>query len=142
MYDELNNQISLTNAHLIYTKTAGYIKAADVKLGDNLRVYSNERREFVDFTVKRISYQLKDGFIAPLTNHGTLLVNQIDTSCYAEIKDHYLADLIMFPVKFWYRITNFLNENTVKETNNNVDIGFYSKFLFDIGLKFFPSFFN
>ena len=143
LYDASNNTISLTSSHLIYVKNLGYIKTSDVKLGDILRIYSSEKNGFEDFLVRRINYELKDGFIAPLTHQGTLLVNQIDTSCYAEIKNHHTADFLMMPVKFWYSINKYLNGNTMKsEDNHVVDLDVYSKILYHYGLKYFPSYLN
>ncbi len=143
MYDASNKQISLTNSHLIYVKNKGYIKVSDVKLSDVLRVYSNEKNDFDNFLVSRINYELKTGFIAPLTQQGTLLVNQIDTSCYAEVNDHSVANLFMIPVKFCYKINKYLNlKNTIKSASSNVDLDFYSKVLYQFGLKYFPSYLN
>jgi hypothetical protein len=140
MYGASNKQISLTNSHLIYVKNKGYIKVSDVNLGDFLRVYSNEKNYFDNFLVSRIDYELKTGFIAPLTQQGTLLVNQIDTSCYAEVNDHSVADLFMIPVKFWYKINKYLDIKTIKSASSNVDLDFYSKVLYQFGSKYFPSY--
>lgn len=142
MYDVSNNQISMTNSHLIYVKSMGYMKVSDVQLGDVLRIYSNEKNDFEDFKVNRISYEVKNGFIAPLTLQGTLLVNQIDTSCYAEVNNHFTADLFMMPVKLWYKVNKYLNANTVESVGDKVDLDFYSKVIYHFGMKFFPSYLN
>lgn len=114
-----------------------------MQIGDLLRTYSNKDKEFVDFQVKRISYELKEGFIAPLTNEGTLLVNQVDTSCYAEVNSHQMGELAMAPVKLWYKL-NKLFTNTIVDKGSDHDVGvnLYSKLLYKFGLTFFPSFIN
>ena len=142
MYDTANNQISLTNAHLIYVKSIGYTKVSDVKLGDILRINSSPQTEFVDFLVSRITYDLKEGFIAPLTAEGTLLVNRIDTSCYAEVNDHHMADLIMTPVKLWYKLNKYMNGNKIRNRDPIVNPSFYSTAFYNLALHLFPSYLN
>lgn len=105
IYDSFGNSLSLTSSHLLFIQNRGYINAAKVQIGDNLRIYSTELKKFNDFKVDKISFDFTTGFIAPLTNEGTLLVNNIHTSCYAEINSHLVADLAVTPMKLWYKIS-------------------------------------
>jgi hypothetical protein len=89
--------------------------------------------------VKKINFDVKIGFIAPLTNHGTLMVNNFDTSCYAETNSHYLADLAMTPAKLWYNINKAIGKNTKQQQQQNVDIDMYSNFLLKIASNLIPS---
>ena len=143
MYDSNDNYISLTGEHLINVKGRGYIKAKNIKIGDKLRVYAEEDKNFYDFEVKKILHEMKLGFVAPLTYKGTILVNQIDTSCYAQINDHDLADLAMTPVKLWYKIRKFFGLNKARsiQNNENVEISFYSSLLYKITSTIMPSLF-
>ncbi len=140
IYDSMNNSISLTNSHLIFVKDQGYINAGKIKIGDTLRIYSNKNLKFKDFQVKRISFDIKKGFIAPLTNQGTLLVNQIDTSCYAEVNNHNLADIAMTPVKVWYKLSKLLGSSSSNKENEEVKVDLYSSYLYKIASKFFPNY--
>jgi hypothetical protein len=141
-YDKNQNHVSLTSSHLIYVQNKGYIKAANVQIGDKLRVFLNgKRREFVDFEVKRIDFQLKDGYVAPLTRDGTLLVNQVDTSCYAEVNDHYAADWAMTPLKVWYSLSKYFKPPQTDHARiQNKAISPYSMFLHKIATNLFPSY--
>lgn len=140
-YDKHDNSISLTNSHMLYVDSIGYTKASNVKIGDKLRIFSKTERKLVDFIVKRIEFQVKTGFVAPLTNEGTILVNGIDSSCYAEANNHFLADLAMKPLKLWYKLEKLFNKNSKTESDiKNVDL--YSMFLYNIGQKFFPNYLN
>lgn len=137
-YDLNDNKISLTSSHLIYESQKGYVKASDIQKGDELRMYSNIEKEFRIFKVNRIDYEVKEGYIAPLTNHGTILVNGIHTSCYAEINSHSIADFAMLPIKFWYRLSQFFNVANNNKQNNLVNVNSYFKFLHSFTTTLFP----
>jgi hypothetical protein len=95
--------------------------------------------------VARIQIQYIKGFIAPLTETGTLLVNQIYSSCYAEINNHYLAHFVMKPIHIWYKISNYLNlfqEESNETTLKSFVLNQYASILHSISLKLFPFLFN
>ena len=73
--------------------------------------------KFIDFKVEKIRFDFKTGYIAPLTNHGTLLVNNIHASCYAEINSHLVADWAVTPIKYWYKLRKYIQINKVKLLN-------------------------
>lgn len=125
----------------------GYVNAASVKLDDRLRVYSREEEKFVEFKVGKIEFEMKTGFVAPLTHEGTILVNDIDSSCYAEVNDHYMADLAMTPVKMWFRLKktwrNYFKEEeeeNMEVRSMNVDVSAYSSVLHKVASLFFASY--
>jgi hypothetical protein len=136
--DANNRTISLTNSHLLFVKNSGYINAAKVNIGDVLRVYSYETNELADFKVKQISFEIKRGFIAPLTNEGTILVNQVDASCFAEINNHQFANIAMKPVKMWYKLSKYFGAQTA--TSQNVNTNFYSNLLYTFASNYMSSF--
>ena len=135
--DSKNNSISLSSSHLLFTKEAGYVNAVKVKLGDTLRHYSVDKQEFVDLKVTSIRFELKRGYTAPLTNEGTILVNNIDASCYAEINSHTLADWSMFPMKLWYKLTKYFGGKY--HVADNVDTDIYTDLLYKFVVNYVPS---
>lgn len=141
-YDLNENQISLTGSHLIYVLEKGYVKANDVRIDDKLRIYSEKEKIFKEFRVKRIDYQIKEGFIAPLTNHGTILVNGIDSSCYADINSQNLADFAMLPVRFWYKISKVFNWKIKNENIEFKSVSNYFNFLHFFTYKMLPFLFK
>ena len=138
--DKNNKSISLSSTHLLYVKDAGYIFASKIKNGDALRTYSYEEERFVDFVVDKIDFQLKIGYIAPLTNEGTILVNNIDASCFAMVNNHWLANLAMTPLRLYYKISKYFGQTN--EINDYIDIDYYSKFLHSFATHYTPSFFT
>lgn len=144
-HDSNGNSISLTSTHLIkLDERGGYVSAGSIKLGDMLRIYSKKEATFVNFEVKRIEFEMKMGFTAPLTQEGTILVNGVDASCYAQVNSHYLADLAMTPVKLWFKAKQFLFSRIIMTNENNennvVDIDSYSIVLYKVASIFFNSY--
>lgn len=143
----IGRSISLTSSHLIMSLDRGYVNAGSIKLNDRLRVYSRDG-ELIEMRVDKIEWDVRTGFVAPLTSSGTLLVNDVDASCYAEVNDHYLADLAMTPVKIWFRIKNSLSSlwsfssSSSFQTSipNDVDINTYSNVLYKVASLFFASY--
>ena len=138
--DSKNNSISLSSSHLVFTKEAGYTNAVKVKLGDTLRHYSVDKQEFVDLKVTSIRFELRRGYTAPLTNEGTILVNNIDASCYAEINSHQLADWSMFPMKLWYKLTKYFGGKYRVADNVGTDV--YTDLLYKFVVNYVPSILN
>ncbi len=138
--DTLNKtSISLSPSHLIHINGVNYVQARKVKLGDTLRLFNG--KGFEDVVVGSINFEIDYGFTAPLTNAGTILVNGVDSSCYAVVNNHHLANLGMFPVKAWYSISKFLfGEYNELDTYENLD--FYSENLFKVASYLMPSYFS
>ena len=137
-HDSQGRKVSLTSSHLIYVKEKGFVKATNVVVGDSLQIFSLKLNRLTDFFVSRVSFELKTGFIAPLTNQGTLLVNGVHASCYAEINSHYLADVAMTPLKLWYMIAELFGNGQSNKQLHNIDIVSYADLLQHISRLFLP----
>lgn len=131
------NLISLSNSHLINIKNVGYVNAAKVKLGDVLRVYSTRTEKFEELTVESIRFEIKKGFVAPLTNEGTILVNGFDASCYAVVNNQNLANLVMLPLKLWYAVSKYFGAGT--QISEFVNTEYYIENLYWIASSYVPS---
>ena len=89
--------------------------------------------------VVKIESEVKEGFTAPLTQHGTILVNDILVSCYSEINSHWLAHLAMKPVSMWYQITKYIGTD---ESADSEGLNSYASILYDVSSKVMPSLFT
>ena len=126
------NYITLTEKHLILVgkrdenssnKTFNYIPAKDVQIGDMLKYYDyNPKAHKIVYVNKVEDVALEEGIYAPLTESGTIVVDNILVSCYSMVKNHKLA-------QFFFNILNNLNSVFKVTSQNYVS---YSEFLFQI----------
>jgi hypothetical protein len=124
------NYITLTPRHLILARDNSqnsnfeYLPAAKVNLGYSLKFFDFSTKSFsiVNVTNKTELYILKSGIYAPLTESGTLIVDNIHVSCFSLAKSHRLA-------QFFFEIFNFLGK-LIKLSNDSYQV--YSKLLFDL----------
>jgi hypothetical protein len=72
--------------------------------------YDHITKKQTEEMIKSILIETVDGYVAPLTMHGTILVNDILTSCYAVVESHTLGHSVMAPVRLWYSINSKLND--------------------------------
>lgn len=123
----------------------GFIKANKVKIGDTVQVYCTKSNKLIDKEITKIENEFKRGYVAPMTQSGTILVNQIYSSCYAEINNHYVAHVVMKPLSIWYSLRKFISSFFIKNSNsyeNWTGLNEYAHMLHYISLKAFPMLFN
>ncbi|CAF1424414.1 unnamed protein product [Rotaria sp. Silwood1] len=115
------HKISLTSVHLIPILSSNskldYIPAKQVKLGDQFYVNINGKVNYSP--VQNITIEYKKGYFAPLTMTGTLLVNDVYSSCYALAKSHKWSHLFMTPFRWYYKLTRFISINDPFDNNRN-----------------------
>lgn len=128
---KMQSYITITPRHLILVRklnqTSGnfeYRAAMEVRVGDVLK-YFNYNQKMYQFAqvVKTETVNLKNsGIYAPLTESGTLIVDNVQTSCYSLVKDHKTA-------QFFFNILNKINHFLSLTADSYVT---YSKFLYEI----------
>ena len=130
--------MSLTSDHLIYERTAGYIKAEYVKLNDELQVIVSNNGSFLFSKVISINEKIENGFIAPLTENGNLIVNGVHASCYT-LNSHSFAHFMLKPLVYWYKLRKFFHYEQIesKEILKESFLHRYIGFLKYSGLKDF-----
>ncbi|CAF1077196.1 unnamed protein product [Rotaria sordida] len=105
------NEISLTEYHLIPiinpNGNENYLFAKQIKIGDYLLVLFNEKLNYSP--VINITIEMKKGYYAPLTMKGTLLINNVLASCFANINNHHLAQYYMAPFRYYYQFGRFIS---------------------------------
>jgi intein/homing endonuclease len=134
------HEISLTENHLIPIKTYDgnekYLPAKDIQLGDLLSVLLDNKFEYSPIINKRI--EIKQGYYAPITMKGTLLINNVLSSCFSNVKDHHLAQFYMFPVRFYYKFSRLIYLNDPFNDKNGEDMHWFIKIMFYFAYYFRP----
>ncbi|XP_074653434.1 sonic hedgehog protein-like [Tubulanus polymorphus] len=111
LHTEANITVTLTSSHLIYVTdkftsspsailtNQRAIFAKDVQIGDALllvegsRVYASK--------VARMTITTRKGWFAPLTEEGTIIVDDVMTSCYAVVNSDIVAHVVYSPFR-WF----------------------------------------
>ena len=55
-----------------------------------------------------IKKKKENGFISILSENGNLIVGGIHASCHAGVKSHFLAQLGVKPLIYWYKMKKFM----------------------------------
>jgi len=126
-------QLSLTSSHLLPTDIHGYIMAKNIRVGMNIYVM-NDNGVLTNETISNVVDVIKQGYVAPLTQEGTLIVNNVAASCYATINSHHLAHAAVAPMRWWYGLFG-----VAKESNEILGIHWFPKMLYEMTTFLMPS---
>ena len=85
---------------------ANYIPAENVQLGDFLIVVENSVLTLQQVIEVQVEYAF--GEYAPLTTEGTVIVEGVVASCYAQAKSHTIAHLALAPVRVMDAVSSLL----------------------------------
>lgn len=69
-------------------------------VGDVLRVMSDDG-QMINSMVNEVKIEMKQGFYAPMTEAGTVVVNGVLSSCYANVHSHALAHWSMGLIRLY-----------------------------------------
>ncbi|CAF4389522.1 unnamed protein product [Rotaria sp. Silwood2] len=126
-------QLSLSSSHLVPTDKHGYVMAKNIRIGMNVYVM-NDNGVLITETVSNVSDVVKQGYIAPLTEEGTLIVNNVAASCYATINSHHAAHAVLAPMRWWYSLFGMSHKS-----NEAIGIHWFPKILYEITSFLIPS---
>lgn len=152
--------LTVTPTHLVFAKYSRNVRtvfAENIKVGDLLLI-SDSDANIIEDSVKEIEGVIRTGVYAPLTELGTVVVNDILVSCYATVDSQSLADWAFLPLRLvrnversFLRLWNVLSKplgvwqsdcnTSVTTTRNVVPVGvhWYAKVLYNVADYFIPS---
>lgn len=112
-----NSLIELSKRHLINQRQNGFIWAENLHEGDEILVVSSNIQNETEWEeVLEITDVYKQGLMAPLTEQGTIIVNNVHASCYALVKSHQVAHFALAPYRFYYRLFGQLSDMNTMTT--------------------------
>ncbi|CAM1304947.1 SHH (predicted) [Pycnogonum litorale] len=136
-----NESLSISRRHLLFVKKTNStesdlvpIFAGDVRIGDEVIVpqeVHDEGLKTISVKIIKINVNIMEGAFVPVTESGTLLVDDVLVSCYATI-DHYVSHMVLAPMRWFPKL--FENE----ESQFNDGIRTYAKILKYFGRKVLP----
>ncbi|KAF7656884.1 hypothetical protein LDENG_00035190 [Lucifuga dentata] len=111
--------LSLTAAHLLFVSSGNCTEGAEPGHGTLRTVYASEARVGQCVLVAereggqkgrfsriiRVSAGVNHGAFAPLTKHGTVVVNGVVASCYAVVDQQSLGHWAFLPLRLMHRLT-------------------------------------
>ncbi|GIY41249.1 sonic hedgehog protein [Caerostris darwini] len=117
IHTESGRTITLTPTHLIFTepnKSEADIQdlhatyAKNIQIGHYVFVVKNAtsttRNRVTLEKVRNVTVATEFGGYAPLTRHGTVVVNDVVASCYAMLSDQDMAHSAFGPYRLWHTI--------------------------------------
>lgn len=151
--------LTITPTHLVLTGNSKNIRtvfAENIKVGDVLLV-SDSNNNMIEDSVIGIKGVIRTGVYAPLTDIGTVVVNDVVVSCYATIDSQSLADWSFLPLrlalnveKAFVRLWDILSKPLGAWSSNSVisvtssrtipvGVHWYAKMLYTMGDYLVPS---
>ncbi|CAF1414538.1 unnamed protein product [Adineta ricciae] len=120
-----NAQIELSPRHLIHRRNHGFVWAENLSTGDEVLVISSKQGNKTAWeAITDISDIEKQGLMAPLTEQGTIIVNNVHASCYALVRSHTIGHIALTPFRWYRRIFGRSSDNPTSPILNYANILF------------------
>lgn len=100
-----------------------YLQAQRLRVGDSIFSINETMKEMKVIEIIR-NIKRNDAF-APLTESGTLVVDNTIASCYAQYESHWLIHWILFPLRWWYSIKQQTMINSFEHIELHPYINFF-----------------
>jgi hypothetical protein len=119
-----NKSLSISPLHLIAKRTSGgsieFVFAKDLQLNDVIvseggTSGANEHQAVYE-KIAELRETYESGAYAPLTEHGTVAVNSLMASCYANTRFHNFIHLLFQPVIF---VSKYFNDNGALDSESH-----------------------
>lgn len=143
--------LTLTAKHLLYiaknNSTFSGVDDSEIVFADTVRegqyLILGDTDSLNLSKIVKITVDTRKGIYAPLTKHGTIIVNGVVTSCYAYINSASVAHLVFAPMRAYHDISQYFlsflrteSHSAVSYNSSNVpQIGmhWYARVLYNIG---------
>lgn len=141
--DEPRRRLTLTPAHLVFvmkdnstdSSDITAVFASNVKIGQRLLAVGNDRPDrLISARVTKTYMEHCEGSYAPVTSHGTIIVDQVLASCYAVVEAHDLAHWVLAPVRLWHSFLSLVGMvNELNSLHQADGVHWYPELLYHVG---------
>jgi len=116
---ETGHKLSVTSDHLIFVGNRTYIQARFIDPKQHNLYIIGRNGRLQPSRIHSIDVQLKQGYATPITQHGTLIVNNVSASCYSSIYHHNLGHMAMAPLRWFHHAKQIFGYVNTNEMNKN-----------------------
>lgn len=114
--------VKVSSSHLIAVPGGDYKFAKNLNKEDLILTYDFETNKQLEERISSILIEPVQGYSAPLTMSGTLLVDGVLASCYAIIDSHKIAHAVMAPARWWYSMNEMLETHMPESVSTSLNI--------------------
>ncbi|XP_063777964.1 sonic hedgehog protein [Pseudophryne corroboree] len=137
--------IRLTAAHLVFlsqsptnaTRSIKSVFASNIRPGDKVFIVDQGMMGLKVVNVERVYLEEDTGAYAPLTSHGTVVINGVLASCYAVIEEHNWAHAAFAPLRLAFKLSTILSPTDYSKPSSTSlqgeGINWYSQTLYQLG---------
>jgi len=112
-YKNTTTSLFISPNHLIFlandTQLKSAIFAGQLRLGDHIKYFY--KNQLISAKIENIYLTKEEGYYAPLTPSGTIIIDNVLVSNYATVSNHHLAHYVMQVYRWWIHIFGSI-ENT------------------------------
>ena len=135
--------LSLTPSHLMYVSDTPHTDHTNVQavfassVHPGQYVYTSQDGRLLPVRIAEVYTQRLTGVYAPLTRHGTLMVDSVSVSCYAQVESQWLTHTVLAPVRWYYDVTSWLHRGSSHNQSED-GILWYAQILHALGAIVVP----
>ena len=104
-----NTSLYISANHLIFLANGSAVFAGQLRREDRIKYY--DQNQLISTEIESIYLTNEEGYYAPLTSSGTIIIDNVLVSNYATISDHYLAHSVMQIYRWWIYLFGSVENN-------------------------------
>ncbi|KAI8482953.1 hypothetical protein Bbelb_392530 [Branchiostoma belcheri] len=140
--EDRNTTVTATPSHLVFVTESRDPSAArvakfmsDVRPGEFLLTPESAGGGFRKVEIVSVTMREEKGAYAPLTVHGTVVVDNVAMSCYALIESQALAHWVFAPFRLYYQLTSSLWDGPSHDQTLQKGVHWYPSFFYRYGIS-------
>ncbi|XP_035657690.1 sonic hedgehog protein A-like [Branchiostoma floridae] len=140
--DDRNITVTATPSHLVFVTESRDLSSpriakfmSDARPGEFLLTPDSDGGGFRKVKIVSVTMREEKGAYAPLTVHGTVVVDNVAMSCYALIESQALAHWVFAPFRLYYQLTSSLWDGPSHDQTLQEGVHWYPSFFYRYGIS-------